>query len=197
MELFSGHESFLALSNRGAPSIFDASFKFARASYLLWSWSTVHLKHRAFGGEFFVSSTVIGVCIGLMSAFVPMHRKRASRSRFVKDVVSWLRRWAVSRNGQGSRAAPGPSVPGRVRFAPSRRRPVWSIPVRTRKRCLARKESRADFPEVSLHLLDPSEWKLAAYGGFFREENIIILEARSILCAVQHAESRCSLGRLL
>ena len=30
----------------------------------------------------------------------------------------------------------------------------------------------------SLHLLDPSEWTLAAYGGFFREENIIVLEAR-------------------
>ena len=30
---------------------------------------------------------------------------------------------------------------------------------------------------------------LAAFGGFFREENIIILEARSILKAVRYAES--------
>ena len=55
---------------------------------------------------------------------------------------------------------------------------------------LARKECRSDFPEVWLQLLDPSEWKLAAYCGFFREENIIILEARSILYAVRFAESR-------
>ena len=46
---------------------------------------------------------------------------------------------------------------------------------------LARKECRSEFPEVWLQLLDPPEWKLAAYGGFFREENNIILEARSIL----------------
>ena len=40
---------------------------------------------------------------------------------------------------------------------------------------LARKECRADFPEVSLQLLDTSKWKLAAHGGFFREENITVL----------------------
>ena len=53
---------------------------------------------------------------------------------------------------------------------------------------LARRESHADSPEVSVHLLDPSERRLAAYGGFVREENIIILEARSILNVVQFAE---------
>ena len=55
---------------------------------------------------------------------------------------------------------------------------------------LSREESRAEFPEVSLQLLDPSEWQLAAYGAFCREENIIILEARSILYAFQCAEKR-------
>ena len=35
MELVNGHESFLALSNRGALSILDASFNFAGASYLV------------------------------------------------------------------------------------------------------------------------------------------------------------------
>ena len=35
MELISDHESVLALSNRGALSIFDASFQFARTSYML------------------------------------------------------------------------------------------------------------------------------------------------------------------
>ena len=50
---------------------------------------------------------------------------------------------------------------------------------------------------MSLQLLDPSGWKLAAYGGFFREENIIVLEARSILYAVRYAESGHPPGRLL
>ena len=35
MELISGHDSFLALSNRGGLSILDASFKFARALFLV------------------------------------------------------------------------------------------------------------------------------------------------------------------
>ena len=35
MELVNGHESLLTLSNRGALSILDASFKFARASFLV------------------------------------------------------------------------------------------------------------------------------------------------------------------
>ena len=50
---------------------------------------------------------------------------------------------------------------------------------------------------MSLQLLNPSEWKLAAYGGFFREANIIILEARSILHGVRFAESLYPSGRLL
>ena len=57
-----GHESFLALSNCGVLSIFEASFKFARASYLVSGepWSTVRKESRAFG-RFYVSSVVIGV----------------------------------------------------------------------------------------------------------------------------------------
>ena len=51
--------------------------------------------------------------------------------------------------------------------------------------------------EVSLQLVNPSEWRLAACCGFFRDESIIILEARSILYAVRFAESCCPLGRLL
>ena len=62
---------------------------------------------------------------------------------------------------------------------------------------LARRDGRADFPEALLQLLDPSEWTLAAYGGFFREENIIVLEARVLMYAVRYAESNYSTGRLL
>ena len=99
----------------------------------------------------------------------------------------------MSRNGQGSGAVPAPSVPGRVRFAPSRRMLKFGRGV-----SLAHRESCADFPEVSLQLLDPSEWRLVAYGDLFREEkNSIVLEARSILYAVRYAESRYSPGRFL
>ena len=61
---------------------------------------------------------------------------------------------------------------------------------------LARRESRADFPEVSLQLLDPSEWRLAAYCVFCREENIIVFEARSILYAVRCADRNYPLRSL-
>ena len=47
---------------------------------------------------------------------------------------------------------------------------------------LAQTQTCADFFEVSLQLLIPYEWKLVADGGFFREENIIVLEARSTNC---------------
>ena len=45
--------------------------------------------------------------------------------------------------------------------------------------------------------VDLSERRLATYGGFCREENIIVFEARSVLYAVRYAESRYPLGRLL
>ena len=61
----------------------------------------------------------------------------------------------------------------------------------------ALRESRADFPEVSVQFQDPSEWKLTAFGGFFREENVVVLEARSILFAVRYAENSYPPRRLL
>ena len=38
---------------------------------------------------------------------------------------------------------------------------------------------------------------LEGSSGFFREENLVVLEAPSILCAVRYAESRHPPGRLL
>ena len=51
MELICGHESLLALSNRGALPILDASFWRARSSYLLSGrpWTTVRMKQTALG----------------------------------------------------------------------------------------------------------------------------------------------------
>ena len=134
---------------------------------------------------------MIGVFVGLTSASVRMHRKRGSRSRFVKDAASWLRRFVESQRGQGEGEAPSRSVPGRVRFAPLFRMSTWNVQVQTRMRCRLPKESCADFPEASLQHLDFS------HTLFFRDENIIVLEARSILCIVRYAESCCPPGRLL
>ena len=66
---------------------------------------------------------------------VRMQRKRASRSRFVKNVVM-LREWSVSRNGQGSREAPGPSMPGCVPFAPSRQMSVRNLAKEIEESCV-------------------------------------------------------------
>ena len=62
---------------------------------------------------------------------------------------------------------------------------------------LTRWESRTEVLEVSLQHWDPSEWRLAAYGGFFREENNTVFEARFTLRAVRYAESRHPPGRFL
>ena len=43
---------------------------------------------------------------------------------------------------------------------------------------------------MSSQIRDPWAWKLAANGGFWRDEDIIVLEERSILYVVRHAESR-------
>ena len=72
----------------------------------------------------------------------------------MQDVASWRRRLVESQSGQGSREAPGPSVPGRVSIVPEsglecsgsdeeEMAPAWE-------------ERRVDFPEVSEQLLDPS-----------------------------------------
>ena len=55
----------LALSNRGALSIFDASFTFAGASYLVsgQTWSTVRMEQRAFGGTLSLSLRWLHLCI--------------------------------------------------------------------------------------------------------------------------------------
>ena len=50
---------------------------------------------------------------------------------------------------------------------------------------------------LGLPWVDLSERRLATCGGFCREENIIVFEARSVLYAVRYAESRYPLGRLL
>ena len=123
--------------------------------------------------------------------------KRASRSRFVKDAASWRRRLVESQSGQGTRKS--------SRSIHARSRALRSIAPEVGWECsgsdedevsLARRESRADFPEASVQLLDPSEGRLAAHGGFLREENIEVLEARSILYAVRFAGNIYPPGRL-
>ena len=77
LEFVNGHESFLALTNRGALSILDARFKFARASYLFSRepWSAVRLEQELLV-ESCVFSAVSRVFAGLTSASVRMHQTR-------------------------------------------------------------------------------------------------------------------------
>ena len=71
-EFVNGHESFLALSNRGALSILDDSFKLARAYYLDSGepWSTLRIEQRASGR-----------IICLFRSDWSLHRMRAPRRR--------------------------------------------------------------------------------------------------------------------
>ena len=104
------------------------------------------------------------------------------------SIVQGTRFWSSSRSiGAGSRALRSIAADAALGDTSSDEDEV----------SLARWESRADFPEVPLQLLDPEEWKLAAFGGFFREEIIIILDARSILYAVRHAENHYPPERFL
>ena len=135
-----------------------------------------------------VFSAVIGVIAGLTSASVRMHRKRASHSRFVQDAATW--RLVESRDGQGAREAPGLSVPDRVRFAPLLRMSIWIVQVQTRIRSRLPKEKVAR----TSRKFRCNFWRLAACGGFFRAENFMVLEARSILYAVRYAGGCCPPG---
>ena len=148
--------------------------------------------------EFSVFSAASGVCSGWMSASVRMRQKKRVRVRGLREGCRELasevgrvsERTRFKRSSRCIRAS-------RMRSVPSRQMSVWKCSSSDENEVpLARRESCAGFLEVSLQkFLNPSEWTLAAYGGFFREENIIGLEASSILYPVWYAESSYPLGR--
>ena len=84
LELGNVHESFLALSDRCALSIFDATRE---------PWSTVRMEQR--GGILCLLRSKLESSMALMSASVRMRQKRV-RVRSAKDVVSWPRKLVVS-----------------------------------------------------------------------------------------------------
>ena len=90
IEPVNGHESFF-------------NFECAPASCLASGepWSTVSFEQRAIGRILYLLRSDWSLR-WLMSTTVWMHQKKDSRSRFVKDVVSLLRRWSVFWSGQGS-----------------------------------------------------------------------------------------------
>ena len=133
-------------------------------------WNKEHLV------EFYVFSSVIGVFAGCLSASVRMHRKKGFA-------------FAV-REGCRELASEVGRVSERTRFKSSSRsvragsRALRSIAPVVVLECsssdenevsLVRKESRADFPDVSQHLLQPFGWRLVAYGVFFHFDNVTIL----------------------
>ena len=64
--------------------------------------------------------------------------------------------------------------------------------------CLFLLEPRAsDLQPMKNKTFHPSEWRLVADGVFFRVENVIGLEARSIMYTVRYAVSRYPPRRLL
>ena len=136
-------------------------------------------------GEFHVSTEVIGVCVGLMSVSGRTSQKRASRSPSVIAVASW----PVSERTRLKSSSRSIRVRSRALRSIAPEVDLENSSSDENEVSLPQKECHADFPAVSLQFLDPSQWKLAAYGGFFREENILVLEGRSILCAVRYAES--------
>ena len=130
-----------------------------------------------------------------MSASVRMRQKKVSHSRFMKDVVSWLRKFAAFRR-EKSIEAPGPSVPGRVRsVAPdvdlessgSDENEVSLLP-----------EGRVALDSLrfrhNLKICGNGDWRRTVV--FFREENIIVLEARFTMDAVL-LRRKVSAGALL
>ena len=198
VELVSGNESFLALSISGALSIFDASFKFALASHLVSGepWSSVRSEQKAFGeipclvrGDWSLRWLDVCICTA------------ASEKDFAFAVREGCRELAPA----SCRVSERTTLKRSCKSIRARSRALRSISPEVGLECSssdedearALKESRADFLQVSLQLLDPSEWTLAAYRAFFRDEGIIILEARSLLYAVRYVESCYPRGRLL
>ena len=180
MELVSGHESFLALSNRGALSILDASFRFGQASNLEAGepWSTVRKEQRAIG-EILPLPRDWGLCWPDVCICTD-----ASEKGFAFAV----------REGCRELASEVGRVSERTRFKRSSR----SIRARSRALSPALNESCTDFPEVLLQTSGSLGLeRLTAYAAFFREENIILLDARPILYAVRFAENRYPPGLLL
>ena len=181
MEIVDGHKCFLALSSRGALSILDASFKFARASYL--------------GG--YVPSAMIGVCGGLTSAPVRMRQKKGlafTVREGCRELASKVDR--VSKRTRFKRSSKSIRVKSRALRSIAPDVELDSSSSDENDVSIAKRENCADLPEVSLQLADSTEWTMAAYDGFCREENIRVLEARSILYAARYAESDYALGRL-
>ena len=158
MELDNGHGSFLALSNRGALSILDASFNLARASYLVSGdpWSTVHMDQKEHLEQSYVFSAVLGAFAGLTSALVRMHRKRGfafATREGCRELASEVGRVSVTTRFKRS-----------SRSIRARSRALRSIAPDVVLECsgsdedvmsFARRERRADFLEASLQLLDP------------------------------------------
>ena len=101
----------------------------------------------------------------------------------------------MSRNGQGSGAVPGPSVPGHLRVAPSRRMLLSGCSSSDEVEVsVVWRESRADFFRGVVATSGPlgiGSWRRTVVGETEK------LEARSIFYVVRFAVSRYPRGRFL
>ena len=143
-----------------ASSLCGRPFRFQESLGQLRVESKRHLE------ESYVFSAVIGVFAGSRSASVRLHPKR--------DLAFAVRKGCrelaseVGRVSERTRLRSSSQVHPRqvnVRFAPSRRKSVWCSSPDEDELSLALRESGTDFPAVSLQLLNPSKWRLTAYGA--------------------------------
>ena len=145
MELVDGHESFLALSNRGALSILDASFKFARAPHWVFGqpWLTVRMERSV---AFCLlrsdwSSRWLDVCIGTDASEKGFEFAVRSRCHELASEVGRVRERTRFKRSS--------------RFVRARSRALKTVASEAALKCsssgedevsLSRRESRADFP---------------------------------------------------
>ena len=180
---FWGRSVFVVLSQSLTPA------SSSRASYLVSGepWSTVRKEQRAFvriqclfRSDWSLRWLDVCICTG------------ASEKGFAFAVLEGCRELAsevgrVSERTRFKRSSRS-VVPGRVRSVPFHQVSVRNVQVRTRMRCRL-PEGRVAWTALRFRYnLDPMEWTSAAYGAFFRDKNITVLEARSIFNAVPHAE---------
>ena len=160
-------------------------------------WSTVRKEQKAFGeilcvlrSDWSLIWLDVCICTECVRKRVLLHGSAGCRELAPKVGGSW--------SGQGSREAPGPFVPDRVRFALSRQMSAWSVHVRTKMRCLLpeERESRGLFGSV-VATSGPLGMEIGGIRCFLSRGKTKFLQARSICHAFWYAESCYPPGRLL
>ena len=186
VQLTNGHLSFVGLLCRGSLSVLNTAFRFALAAYLEPQpiWETVRKELLAFAG--------------LMPLIVADWTLPWSSTAYISDASPYGFAFAVADLGVAACSKMG-RVRERSRFlmddasAHARDHAFRSLGLDTDEddidgHRLAELTNVAGFPEISRHVLEPSQWTLVRHGAWRdKDETIIIYECRCLLYAVRHA----------